>query len=414
MGQDSTGELSWPLVDRRQSRNDPPSGVERRQGVDQDHIDKLSSANQVLLALQKIAITLPSSFDLEKVLDQGVSQVHDLIVADIVTILLADEKSKQFNIVRGRGSAKKVAVKIEQIPPHIVQALSVNRTVTTELSENIQGFAVEAKTGAYCALRSRGIIVGLVAAEWRTNRNVVQETQILTGIADALGVAIDNASLFKDIRRQSASEERLRIARDLHDRTGSTLAYIGMEIDRLIRSAQDQSLLEELTNVREHVSKTLTEIREMLYDLRSGQDGNKSLSETVRDFTERISSRAPIDVKCDFSFPLIINSFLTNEIWEMIKESLLNAERHSQCTEITIQTISDDVDWVVSISDNGVGIPKNKDRDDSYGITGLFERADNIGALVQISSPIENQDAGTEVRISIPFEYLQNDEREVS
>ena len=414
VGQDSTGELSWPLVDRRQSRNDPPSGIERRQRVDQDHIEKLSSANQVLLALQKIAITLPSSFDLEKVLDQGVSQVQDLVGADIVTILLADADSSQFNIVRGRGSAKHVAVKIEQIPAHIIQAVSVNRTVTAELSKDSPGFAIEATTGAYCALRSRGIIVGLVAAEWRIARNVVQETQILTGIADALGVAIDNASIFKDIRRQSASDERLRIARDLHDRTGSTLAFIGMEVDRLIRGTQDQSLLSELTNVREHVSTTITEIREMLYDLRSGQDGRKSLSETVKDFAERIMSRSPINVIYEFSFPTIANSYLSHEMWEMIKESLLNAERHSRCTEILIRTIPDVREWVVAISDNGVGIPENRNRDDSYGITGLFERAENTGASVEITSPLAHRDFGTEVRISIPFAHLQNDDREVS
>lgn len=414
VGQDSTGELSWPLVDRRQSRIEPPSGVERRQGIDRDHVDKLSSANQVLLTLQKIAITLPSSFDLEKVLDQGVSQVQDLIGSDIVTVLLVGSEARQFSIVRGRGSAKKVTFEIDRIPRHIRQAFSVNKTVSANLSDQARGFAAEAKIGAYCALRSRGIVVGLVAAEWRSAQAVEQESQVLTGIADALGVAIDNAKLFKDIRRQSASEERLRIARDLHDRTGSTLAYIGMEVERLIRGTQDRSMLSDLTNIREHVSKTIAEVREMLYDIRSGSEGEKSLSDTLTEFVDRIMSRSPIKVQCNFSVPTHINTFLSNELWEMLKESLLNAERHSRCSEILIQSDIESSYWVITVTDNGVGIPKTHERDDSFGITGLFERAENIGASVELSSPLEHYDFGTEVQIRIPMELLLNDEHEVS
>jgi len=117
--QDETGELSWPLVDRRQGRTDPPSGRERRTDIDQDAIDQLSSANQLLLSLQKIAITLPSSLDLETVLDQAVAQVPELVGADIVTILLANKDATRLTIVRGRGSANLLEIAVKDVPPHI-------------------------------------------------------------------------------------------------------------------------------------------------------------------------------------------------------------------------------------------------------------------------------------------------------
>ena len=124
--QDQTGELSWPLVDRRQARTDPPSGHERRNDVDQDAIDQLSSANQLLLSLQKIAITLPSSLDLETVLDQAVSQVPDLVGADIVTILLANKDASRLTIVRGRGSANLLEIAVQDLPAHIRESLDLN------------------------------------------------------------------------------------------------------------------------------------------------------------------------------------------------------------------------------------------------------------------------------------------------
>ena len=409
-GQDQTGELSWPLVDRRQNQVQPSTGIERRQLVDRDHLERLSTANQILLSLQKIAITLPSSFDLEKVLDQGVAQVQELIGSDIVTILLTKTDGTAMFIVRGRGSAQQMHLEIDSLPRHIAQALDYNHSVSSDLSPTLRGFADEASIGAYCALRSRGFVVGLIAAEWRQPKDVTQQTQILTGIADALGVAVDNARLFRDIRQQSASEERLRIARDLHDRTGSTLAFIGLELDRLIRNENASEKQIELSEIREQVSRTVGEVREMLYDLRTGQDGHNSLSETVQEFAERISARADIKVECEFSVPFIGDSYLTHEIWEMIKEAILNAERHSQGSQVFVVTSTGDKLWTVSIIDNGIGLNSNNKRQDSYGITGMFERAESIGAEIVIVSPLSDQNYGTEVVISIPIDVL-NDPR---
>ena len=405
-GQDRTGELSWPLVDRRHMRSDPPTGIDRRQVVDGDDLDRLSTANQILLSLQKIAITLPSSFDLEKVLDQGVAQVQELIRADIVTVLLANDDGTSMLIVRGRGSAQRLRIESDALPRHIAQALHYNHSVSSELSQTTRGFADEALLGSYCALRSRGFIVGLIAAEWRQRQDITQQTQVLTGVADALGVAIDNARLFRDIRQQSASEERMRIARDLHDRTGSTLAFVGLELDRLIRKETAQEKQVELTEIREHVSKTISEVREMLYNLRTGRDGQNSLSDTVQEFADRVSARAHVQVTCDFKAPVIDDAFVTNEIWEMIKEAILNAERHSQASELVISTSINEQNWEVSIADNGIGLKSADKRHDAYGMTGMLERAESLGAEISIMSPLSEKTYGTRVTVTVPIGIL--------
>jgi signal transduction histidine kinase len=387
-------------------RSDPPTGIDRRQVADGDDLDRLSTANQILLSLQKIAITLPSSFDLEKVLDQGVAQVQELIGADIVTVLLANDDGTSMLIVRGRGSAQRLRIESDALPRHIAQALHYNHSVSSELSQTTRGFADEALLGSYCALRSRGFIVGLIAAEWRQRQDITQQTQVLTGVADALGVAIDNARLFRDIRQQSASEERMRIARDLHDRTGSTLAFVGLELDRLIRKETAEEKQVELAEIREHVSRTISEVREMLYNLRTGRDGQNSLSDTVQEFADRVSARAHVQVTCDFTAPVIDDAFVTNEIWEMIKEAILNAERHSQASELVISTSINEENWEVSIADNGIGLKSADKRHDAYGMTGMLERAESLGAEISIISPLSEKTYGTRVTVTVPIEIL--------
>ena len=412
--QDETGELSWPLVDRRQGRTDPPSGRERRTDIDQDAIDQLSSANQLLLSLQKIAITLPSSLDLETVLDQAVAQVPELVGADIVTILLANKDATRLTIVRGRGSANLLEIAVKDLPPHIREALDLNRSIAIRLSQLEKGFAEEASVGAYCALRSRGMVVGLIAAEWRVEQDLKRQTQVLTGVADALGVAVDNAHIFRDIRRQSASDERRRIARDLHDRTGSGLAFVALELDRLYRNENDEQTRVEISTIREQVGLILTEVREMLFDLRVGLNGEVSLYDTIVDLSQRVTSRSRTLVTYELSDLPELDAYLSNEIWEIIKEAIINAERHSQGTKIQITSVVTDSLWTLSIIDNGIGIQPENKRPDSYGLTGVLERAETIGAKLVIESPLRNKDYGTAVFISLPVSSNDVDNSEIT
>ena len=412
--QDETGELSWPLVDRRQGRTDPPSGRERRTDIDHDAIDQLSSANQLLLSLQKIAITLPSSLDLETVLDQAVAQVPELVGADIVTILLANKDATRLTIVRGRGSANLLEVAVKDLPPHIREALDLNRSIAIRLSQLEKGFAEEASVGAYCALRSRGMVVGLIAAEWRVEQDLKRQTQVLTGVADALGVAVDNAHIFRDIRRQSASDERRRIARDLHDRTGSGLAFVALELDRLYRNENDEQTRVEISTIREQVGLILTEVREMLFDLRVGLNGEVSLYDTIVDLSQRVTSRSRTLVTYELSDLPELDAYLSNEIWEIIKEAIINAERHSQGTKIQITSVVTDTLWTLSIIDNGIGIQPQNKRPDAYGLTGALERAETIGAKIVIESPLRSKDYGTAVFISLPVSSNDVDNSEIT
>ena len=412
--QDETGELSWPLVDRRQGRTDPPSGRERRTDIDQDAIDQLSSANQLLLSLQKIAITLPSSLDLETVLDQAVAQVPELVGADIVTILLANKDATRLTIVRGRGSANLLEIAVKDVPPHIREALDLNRSIAIRLSQLEKGFAEEASVGAYCALRSRGMVVGLIAAEWRVEQDLKRQTQVLTGVADALGVAVDNAHIFRDIRRQSASDERRRIARDLHDRTGSGLAFVALELDRLYRNENDEQTRVEISTIREQVGLILTEVREMLFDLRVGLNGEVSLYDTIVDLSQRVTSRSRTLVTYELSDLPELDAYLSNEIWEIIKEAIINAERHSQGTKIQISSVVTDSLWTLSIIDNGIGIQPENKRPDSYGLSGVLERAETIGAKLVIESPLRNKDYGTAVFISLPVSSNDDGNSEIT
>ena len=369
--------------------------------------DDLAIANELLVALQKVALTLPSSLHLETVLDQAVEQVQLLIKSDVTTILLKQNNTDTYIAVRGRGSAVPTPLELNDIPVAALLCLEQNNSIRSEINAENLGFATEAVVGAYSALRSRGTIIGIIACEWRSMINIDREVQVLTGLADALGVAVDNANLFKSLRLGGANDERRRIARELHDRTGSTLAFVGFELDRLSRKSTDSEQVRELRLMRTHITTVLNEVREMLFDIRVGEDSRSSIDAAIEELADRINNRSPLEVKvfvsADLKDALTPDPALTNEVWLIIKEAMLNAERHSQATQVEVRGRIRADHLLLSVADNGRGFNPSEADSDSFGLTGMHERAIAIEAELNIQSPITPSDIGTLVSLKVPY-----------
>ena len=369
--------------------------------------DDLAIANELLVALQKVALTLPSSLHLETVLDQAVEQVQLLIKSDVTTILLKQNNTDTYLAVRGRGSAVPTALEVSDIPAAALLCLGQNNSIRSEINAENLGFATEAVVGAYSALRSRGTVIGIIACEWRSMVNIDREVQVLTGLADALGVAVDNANLFKSLRLGGANDERRRIARELHDRTGSTLAFVGFELDRLSRKSTDTEQVRELRLMRTHITTVLNEVREMLFDIRVGEDSRSSIDAAIEELADRINNRSPLEVKvivtADLKDALTPDPALMNEVWLIIKEAMLNAERHSQATQVEVRGRIRADHLLLSVADNGRGFNASDANPDSFGLTGMHERAIAIEAELHIQSPIAPSDIGTLVSLKVPY-----------
>ena len=127
-----------------------------------------------------------------------------------------------------------------------------------------------------------------------------------------------------------------------------------------------------------------------------------------------MTSRSKCVVTYELSNLPQLDNYLSNEVWEILKEAIVNAERHSQGTKILISSVVTDSWWTIAVVDNGIGIQTRNKRPDSYGLTGILERAESIGATLVIESPLQSQDYGTSISISLPVnnvEELTNDLR---
>jgi signal transduction histidine kinase len=213
-----------------------------------------------------------------------------------------------------------------------------------------------------------------------------RDVRIMEGLADVLALTVDNARSFQRLRTLGAEEERSRIARDLHDRLGQWLSYISFELERIISTTPDGS--DELDRLYADVQTAIDELRETLRQLRSGVTADRSLEVVARELVERFNARGETLGTLTVTHPgARLPVRVENELLRVLQESLSNVAKHARADRVEVTWDVVDGSGTLMIADDGRGFDAARGvRDSAYGLVGMRERADVVGARISIES----------------------------
>ncbi|MCP4085145.1 MAG: GAF domain-containing sensor histidine kinase [Actinomycetia bacterium] len=367
-----------------------------------ERLDRLADANALLFSLHRIAQTLPASLDYDDVLDSTILRLRGLLDFEMAAILMVDETDSSWQVVRQQGNRIPGAYGADELPLPVQSAVESARPVMREnllAKKGGGGLAPSMVSGLYAPLMARGSLIGLVAVEHTESRRYgARDMELFAGFVEPVALAIDNARWFQRLRTVGADEERTRIARDLHDRIGQSLAYLAIELDRLVSKEQrGEEIGANLDQLRADVRGVISEVRDTLYDLRTDVSDAKTIVATLDEYVERVRQRSRLEITLrvdqgEERLPILQE----REMWRIAQEALTNVERHAEATKVRILWRSNGKAAALEVADNGKGFPPGRaGRLDSYGILGMRERASSIGATLDIiSAPGE----GTRVR----------------
>jgi two-component system sensor histidine kinase UhpB len=193
--------------------------------------------------------------------------------------------------------------------------------------------------------------------------------------------------------------ERRRIARELHDDVGQTLAGVTLQVEGLA-VAVPGSLREQLEELRETARHGTEEVRRIARQLRPEALEDLGLQSALDALATAFADQAHIPVRRQ----LVVDSPLTQEqelvVYRVAQEALTNVARHAAATHAELRLESSESDVVLTVRDNGRGIHTGAETS-SHGIRGMRERAMLIGATLKI---LGATDGGTEIQLSIPLD----------
>lgn len=221
----------------------------------------------------------------------------------------------------------------------------------------------------------------------------------MSDLARTAALAIDNARWLERIHTLGMEQERTRLARELHDHIGQSVVYIGFELDRLVELNHGRAVQADLLDLRGDLRDLVGELRDMLVDLRTDVSETQDVEGVLRSFLERVNKRNRVAVSlvadADFRMPLPVE----REVWRVAREAVMNAERHARASQVSILWLCNGDSALLEVADDGVGLPAGKTMGESgYGMVGMRERADSIGAQLEITS---GPGKGTLVRMRV-------------
>ncbi len=204
---------------------------------------------------------------------------------------------------------------------------------------------------------------------------------------------------------QLQDDERRRIARDLHDSAGQTLAVLGMSLGQLELLATSQpQFAGKLAEARELLRRVTQEIRTTSYLLHPPLLDESGIPAALRLYVDGLTQRTPLKVKLSVSEDFgRLPTETELALFRMVQESLTNVLRHSGSDTAEIKVTRNPDRVTLEIRDYGKGISDEKlaaiQRGGSgVGIQGMRDRVRHLNGEMNVHSSA----SGTTVSISLP------------
>ena len=204
--------------------------------------------------------------------------------------------------------------------------------------------------------------------------------------------------------QDAKEQERVRIAREVHDEIGSLLTAIKMDLSWMMQRlpTDNKALTNKVKTIEELVNRAITSASNLAHSLRPGFLDCFGIIAAIEIEAQEFSKRSGIScavVKSQESIDLPEAYSIT--LFRVCQEALNNILKHAHAKHVQIEIVKGTDHLELIISDDGVGFSeaaRNKPR--SFGLRGVHERVAHLGGTVKIASTLGR---GTQIAIFVPL-----------
>jgi PAS domain S-box-containing protein len=227
---------------------------------------------------------------------------------------------------------------------------------------------------------------------------------------DALRESKDQLKKFAAHLQNVREEERIMLAREIHDELGQILVAVKIDMGLLRKNVVNNSVkvysdkvLVKFDDLSKLIDTTIQTARKIMTDLRPEVLDMLGFVDAVKQHLNNFHER--YNVACIFESTIDevnLGSQQAVALFRIIQEALNNIAKHAKASEVKITLTNIEDKLLLQVIDNGVGFDLNKSkRTDSYGLIGMKERVYLLEGEINITSEINK---GTHLEVILPYE----------
>jgi len=376
-------------------------------------------SKQLQDVVNTIATAISRPLELKEILDIALRKALELTGLEAGMVYLVDDRAEELTVVAHHGLSRRFVQGVNRMKfdegltgraarseePIVVENVSKDPRLTRMVVKE-EGFQFQASV----PLESKGRVLGVITMASKSRRPFTpQEVTLLTAIGQQIGVAIENARLYQQVRHLATLEEQGRLARELHDNLSQTLGYLNLKASitgDLLSSGQINQAQASLLELKQIARETYTDVREGIFNLRATASSLESgflpaLREYLAEYRAHYSvdARLVVDNEPLPEFPADVRI----QLLRIIQEALTNVRKHAGASKAWVRFEQDGGRVRISVEDDGQGFDPAQVMEEGqryFGLQIMHERAESVGGdLVLDSRPGQ----GTRVVIWVPL-----------
>lgn len=241
----------------------------------------------------------------------------------------------------------------------------------------------------------------------------VGSEETLERFAALAAVAIENANLHQQVRVMAITEERERIAREMHDSLAQVLGYVNTKVQAtsvLLENGRVDDATRNLDQMGTAARSAYADVREGILSLRTSLHEDRGLVDTLRDYLHLWEDQSGVHADLDAdSLPSEALSDLAEvQLLRIVQEALSNVRKHAKANRVGISLHLVDGQIVTRVEDDGQGIPATTRPTfgvPQFGMSTMRERAEALGGTLEVDSMAHK---GTSIIVRLPAGMSNN------
>jgi len=198
------------------------------------------------------------------------------------------------------------------------------------------------------------------------------------------------------------AEERLRLARELHDSVTQSLYAMNLYAEAaadLVTAGEIGTAAGHLREIRDTAQEALREMRLFIFELHSPGLESAGLAGALRARLAAVEERGGMEAELTVEGREDLTQAVRSELYGIAREALNNALKHSKAPRVSVRLRFAAGGTELEVSDDGGGFDSAGDRPGGFGIPGMKERASRVGGALSIDSA---PGKGTKVTVLVP------------